>query len=112
MSQIDFKNLSGMKGDITLTDIKEGFRGECETCPVARVLNRMFPGFLAYVEVCEVQITNQHGVSMCWMNVGLRLSIWIAAFDEGTAVEPLSIGIDKRQGEWTLEVLDDVEHQS
>ena len=112
MSHIDFTNLSGMKGEVTQLDIDEGFRGECDTCPVARALHRMFPGYHAYVEVIEASITDKFGKALVWLQIGLRLSIWIAAFDDAVGVEPISIEITKRTGEWVLEVADDVEDQS
>ena len=91
-SHIDFTRLDGMTGELTGDDIAEGLQGDCEHCPVALAVGRMFEGFQVYVE--SAVIIHNGGDVRLSLYLGETLGDWIEAFDlEDDAVKPIGLRI-------------------
>lgn len=93
MTYLDFTDFEGMRGRIGALDIGNGASGNCELCPVALALRRMFEG-------CEIHVTletatlYEYGGDVCTvLRISERLGEWIDAYDHEEPVAPVALRI-------------------
>ena len=93
MGNIDFTNLNGTTGEITTKDIQMGIRCNHQACALAIALERMFPGYTAFIDEQAV-ISDDKGNTITDMAISDKLLIWIDRFDNKKPVEPTKLRID------------------
>ena len=92
MPYLDFTTLDGMTGELTADDIAEGLQGDCEHCPVALAVGRMFESLQVYVE--SAVVIHERGNVCLSLYLGETLGDWIEAFDlKDAAVKPIGLRI-------------------
>ena len=89
---IDFTNLKGLRGFLTETDIQEGLQGDCDNCPVALAIGRMFPNYEVHVDPNEITV-HQDGDPAVKMLHSDKLGEWIDAFDNECEVDLITLTI-------------------
>lgn len=89
---MDLANIIGMHGLVTHIDILTGIGGDCERCPVALAVGRMFPDYEIHVDVVEIYI-NKDGKSQLKLFVTDNLFTWIDTFDNENTVELIELVI-------------------
>ena len=110
---LDFTNLDQTTGEVTKEDIQMGIRRECEACPVARALERMFPGYFAHIDE-HATISDNKGNTIVDMFISDDLLTWIDKFDNEKPIEPISLRIDRYDGgccPWMLRIGDEPNEQ-
>ena len=81
-----------MTGELTNDDIAEGLKGDCEQCPVALAVGRMFEGFEVYAEL-EIVSIHQQGEIYEILKVSDPLADWMDSFDNENKVKPIGLRI-------------------
>ena len=88
----DFTKLLGLRINVTQQDIADGIGGNCERCPVAIAIGRMFPDHSIHVDIVEVDI-HMNGTSQAKMYLTESLFVWIDEFDNECEVKPITLEI-------------------
>ncbi|MDE0634755.1 MAG: hypothetical protein OXI43_02725 [Candidatus Poribacteria bacterium] len=89
---IDFEKLNGLRGFLTPQDIADGLQGDCDNCPLALAIGRMFPNYQVNVDPTEITI-HQDGETAVKMRYSEKIGHWIDAFDEACEVAPIQLVI-------------------
>ena len=93
MTYLDFTDLDGIHGEISTIDIGNGQSGNCELCPVALALGRMFEGCEIHVTL-ETAMIYEYGGDVCTvLCISERLGEWIDAYDHEKPVVPVPLRI-------------------
>lgn len=87
---MDFAQIEGMRGQVTDIDILAGIGGDCQRCPVALAVGRMFRGYQIHIDVVEVDI-HKDGKSLVKLLVTNNLFKWIDTFDNENVVAPVEL---------------------
>lgn len=95
---IDFSKLAGIRGFLTEGDIQHGLRGDCDNCPVARAVGRMFPDYEVNVDGSEASIHTDGDVHVALL-ISQGLGNWIDSFDNENEVSPITLVIRASEGE-------------
>ena len=86
----DFGKLDGTRGFLKSEDIEHGEQGDCDRCPVALALMRMFPSYEVNVDPNEITV-HRDGVPAVRMLHSEKLGEWIDAFDNECEVDPVTL---------------------
>lgn len=87
---IDFGKLNGTRGLLKSDDIRDGLQGDCDRCPVALALMRMFPSYDVNVDPNEITV-HRDGVPAVRMLHSDKLGEWIDAFDNECEVDTITL---------------------
>ena len=90
--QIDFTDLAGMTGEVTADDIKNGYRRNCEMCPVVLAVERMFGN--KYDACIEYDLALWDGCKIVMeICIGDSLMRWIGDYDSELPVGTIPLEI-------------------
>ena len=82
-----------MQGEVSALDIGNGQSGNCELCPVALALARMFEGCEIHVTL-ETATVSEDGGDVCTvLCISERLGEWIDTYDHEKRVAPIELRI-------------------
>lgn len=78
--------------EVTAEDISQGVRADSESCAVARALRRTYPRRRWHVGAYDAGYTTRSGRHIVFLaDAEDFMSNFIAAFDEGLSVSPISL---------------------
>lgn len=89
---MDWTHIEGMRGQVTDIDILAGIGGDCQRCPVALAVGRMFPDYQISIDVVEVNIYKDTN-NLVKLLVTDNLFNWIDTFDNENFVAPIELVI-------------------
>lgn len=94
---VDFNKLAGLRGFLTEGDITDGLRGDCDKCPIALAVGRMFPDYEVNVDGAEASIHTDGEVHVKFV-ISQGLGNWIDSFDNENEVSPITLVIRASEG--------------
>lgn len=95
---VDFRKLAGLRGFLTAGDIQHGLQGDCDNCPVALAVGRMFGDYEVNVDGSLVSIHTNGEVHVALL-ISQGLGNWIDNFDNENEVVPIPLVIRASEGE-------------
>lgn len=85
--------------DVTRDHIDRGYRGNCGRCPVALALAERYPDYVINVGPWDVVLYNTKLQVSRLYHLPYDVCCWIAAFDIGRPVTPLTVRYPPRPAE-------------
>ena len=95
MIDYDQVKFVGLRCELTADDIAMGVRTDCNNCPVARAIARMFPDCDVSVDSFDIIISRDCIAYGRKFTVSKALRQWISDFDGDEVCEPVKLEIQK-----------------
>ena len=89
---MNFTRIEGMRAQVTDIDILSGIGGDCERCPIALAISRVFCDYQIHVSDVEVCI-HQDGTAKARLFMTDSLWEWVDTFDNENTVQPIHLEI-------------------
>ena len=81
-----------VRGEVTLDDIKNGIVKDCQNCPVAIAVGRMFPDCVVYVDSFSITISRECLAFARSFQVSKLVRHWIGEYDSmDSTCEPITL---------------------
>ena len=105
---IDYESVkfNGLRGEVTLDDIKYGIRQDCKNCPVARAVGRMFPDCRVYADSFSIVISRSCLAYGRKFVVSKALGKWIGEYDSMGKCEPIELELQDQKKHFPYETLE------
>ncbi len=96
------RTLDGYTGVLTREDIENGIEQDCLRCPIALVLQRMFPEQSIAVDDTHAEICDKDGNEVVSLVLSHEIQDWMMNFDDSQPVPPICIILRKIGTIWML----------